>query len=70
MDMIHTKIVTSQVKMWPTEEADFSACDIELCVSNVDDNLGYTIHNIQVFSVTYVRGMLTAVLRIIIIINQ
>lgn len=48
--MIHTKIVTSQVKMWPTEEADFSVCDKEMCVSNVDDNLGYTIHNKQVFS--------------------
>ena len=49
MDMVHTKIVTSQVKMCPTEEADFSVCDKEMCVSNVDDNLGYTIHNKQVF---------------------
>jgi len=32
MDMIHTKTVTSQVKMWPNEEADFSVCDKELCV--------------------------------------
>ena len=38
--MTHTKIVTSQVKMRPNEEADFSVCDVELCVSNVDDNLG------------------------------
>jgi len=47
--MIHTKIVTSQVKMWPNEDADFRVCDVELCVSNVNDNLGYTISNIQVF---------------------
>ena len=49
MDMIHTKIVKSQVKMWSNEEADFSVCDKELCVSNVDDTSGYTIHNKQVF---------------------
>jgi len=32
MDMIHTKTVTSQVKMWQTEEKDFNVCDKELCV--------------------------------------